>query len=105
MTQEKFKKYVFFLILSIFFATIGAGSMKNQEIEVTGRVFVMGHEPFTQVAVELADGRVFALIGSHDKDLRAMQGKKLNIKGVSRGKTPQGVETIEVKEFAVMEGR
>ncbi|MGB9700965.1 MAG: hypothetical protein ACPL5I_16455 [Thermodesulfobacteriota bacterium] len=77
--------------------------MKNQEVEVTGRIFVMGHEPFTQVAIELADGRVLALVGSYDKELRARQGKQLIIKGILKDKTPQGVEAIEVKEFKMAE--
>lgn len=102
MAKEKFKKYFFLLTLLTFLANIGAGGMPNQEIEVAGRIFLMGHEPFTQVAIELADGRVFALIGSFDKDLRAMQGKQLIIKGTPKGKTPQGVEAIEVKEFKVV---
>lgn len=105
MAKGKFKKYFFLLTFLTFLVNIGAGSMKNQEIEATGRIFVMGHEPFTQVALELADGRVFVLLGSHDKELRDLQGKRLNIKGISRGKTPQGVEAIEVKEFMVMEAR
>ncbi|MGQ9693478.1 MAG: hypothetical protein ACUVWV_01910 [Thermodesulfobacteriota bacterium] len=73
--------------------------MKNQEIEVTGRIFLMGHEPFTQLAIELTDGQVLVLKGSYEKELRHMQGKQLIIKGVSTGKTPQGIRIIEVKEF------
>lgn len=103
MGQGKINKYFFLLILLIFLGNIGAGSMKNQEIEVTGRIFVMGHEPFTQVAIELADGRIFALIGGYDKSLRSLQGKQLIIKGIPRGKSPQGVETIEVQYFKISE--
>jgi len=97
------KKYFILLISLIFLGNIGAGSMKKEEIEVTGRVFVMGHEPFTQVAIEVVDGRVFALKGEYEKELRQWQGRQLYIKGLPAGKTPQGVEAIEVKEFRVLE--
>lgn len=105
MAKEKIKKYLFLLLLLTFLASIGAGSMRNQEIEVTGRIFVTGHEPFTQVAIELSDGRVFALMGIYDKELRSWQGKKLTIKGIYRGKTAQGLEGIEVKEFKIWESK
>lgn len=79
--------------------------MKNKDMEVTGRIFIMGNEPFTQVAIALADGQVFALKGSYEKELRRLQGRQVNIKGLLGGKTPQGVEEIEVKEFKILEPR
>lgn len=101
MAGKKIKKYFFFIILFISLSNFGAGTMKNQEIEVTGRIFLMGHEPFTQVAIELADGHIFALIRTRTQELRSLQGKQVIIKGISRGKTPQGIEELEVKEFKV----
>lgn len=85
--------------------TLGAGSMKIQpeEIEATGRIYVMGNEPFTQVAIRLDDGRVFALMGEYDKELRALQGKRLTVRGNQGEKTRQGADSIEVKSFQVME--
>ncbi len=63
-------------LLLVLFGIIGAGSMKGEkeEIQVTGRIYVMGNEPFTQVAIQLDDGKVYALIGEYDKDLRALRG-------------------------------
>ncbi len=105
MAKGIFKKYFFLLILLTLLIHIGAGSMKNQEIEVVGRIFVMGHEPFTQVAIELANGRVLTLEGMHEKDLRNLQGKQLMVRGVSKGQTPQGIEVIEVKEFRLADSK
>jgi hypothetical protein len=92
-------------LLLVVFGIIGAGSMKGEkeEIQVTGRIYVMGNEPFTQVAIQLDDGKVYALIGEYDKDLRALQGKRLSVVGKLGGKTPRGVEAIEVKSVQVLE--
>jgi len=91
-----------FLLLA---GSLGAGSMKveKEEIQVVGRVYVMGNEPFTQVAIELEEGKVFALTGEYDKELRGFQNKRLIVRGWLSGKTPRGVEAIEVRSFQVME--
>jgi hypothetical protein len=87
------------------FGTIGAGSMKveKEEMQVTGRVYVMGNEPFTQVAIQLDDGRIYAMTGGYDKELRGLQGKRVTVNGKLSGKTPRGAEAIEVKSFQVLE--
>ena len=92
---------LFFVLLG----TLGAGSMKvgKDEIQVTGRIYVMGNEPLTRVGIELDDGTVYALIGEYDKQLRGLQGKRLAVGGKLRGKTTRGVDAIEVKSFQVME--
>jgi hypothetical protein len=92
----------FFLSLA---GTIGAGSMKveREEIQITGRVYVMGNEPFTQVAIQMDDGKVYALTGGYDKELRSLQGKRVAINGKLTGKTPRGAEAIEVKSFQALE--
>ena len=92
-------------LLLILLGNIGGGSMKmeKEEIQVTGRGYVMGNEPFTQVAVHLDDGKVYALTGEYDKELRSLQGKRLTVKGKLSGKTPRGAEAIEVKSFQLSE--
>jgi hypothetical protein len=98
-----------FLVITALLLTllgvIGAGSMKGvkEEIQVTGRVYVMGNEPFTQVAIQLDDGKIYALTGEYDKQLRSLQGKRLSVVGIPGGKTPRGAEAIEVKSFQILE--
>jgi hypothetical protein len=91
--------------LLILLGIIGAGSMKveKEEMQVTGRVYVMGNEPFTQVAIQLDDGRIYALTGGYDKELRGLQGKRVTVNGKLSGKTPRGAEAIEVKSLQVLE--
>ncbi|MCX5910222.1 MAG: hypothetical protein NTY64_24375 [Deltaproteobacteria bacterium] len=71
------------------------------EVQLTGKIYIMGNEPFTQVALEQDDGQVYALIGEKEKELRALQGKRLTVTGVGRGKTARGVESIEVRTYQV----
>ena len=89
----------------IFLGTLGAGSMKlgNEEVEIVGRVYVMGNEPFTQVALKLDDGQVYALLGEHDKELRGLQGKRLSIVGTPSEEKPRGAKAVVVKSFKVLQ--
>jgi hypothetical protein len=93
------------VLFMVLLANLGAGSMKmdKEEIQVTGKVYLMGGEPFTYVGIQLDDGKVYALIGEHEKELRSLQGKRLTIKGTLSGQTTRGVEAIEVKSFKGME--
>jgi hypothetical protein len=93
------------MLLLVFLGTPGAGGMgmTKAEIEVTGRIYLMGNEPFTQVAVELDDGTVYALVGDRGKELRGLQGKRLIIRGRVSGKKAQGVEALQVQSYQIME--
>lgn len=107
--SKKFLKFprVFLVgaLILVLLGTLGAGSlkMKKDEVQVTGRVYVMGNEPFTQVAIQLDDGKVYALTGEYDKELRSLQGKRVTVKGRLIGKTPRGAESIEVKSYQLSE--
>ena len=97
----------FFLLSFIFVATLGAGSLKGgrEEMEVTGKVYVMGNEPFTQVAIRTEDGQVYALVGNHDQELRRLQGRRVAITGQPSEERPRGAQAIEVNSFRVLEER
>ena len=75
----------------------------KEDIQVTRRIFMMDNEPFMQVAIQLDDGKVYALIGEYDKDLRALRGKRVTVNGKLSGKTSWGAEAIEVKSFQRLE--
>jgi hypothetical protein len=51
----------------------------------------MGNDPFTLVAIHLDDGKVCALTGEYDKQLRSLQGKRLSAVGKTGG-NPPGVQ-------------
>ena len=93
------------LLISIFLLTLGAGSMKSKsdEIQLVGRVYVMGNEPFTLVALKLDDGEVYALLGEHDKELRGLQGKRISVVGKASEEKPRGAKAMIVESFKVLE--
>jgi hypothetical protein len=95
------------LLFSIFLLTLGAGSMKSgsDEIQVVGRVYVMGNEPLTRVALKLDDGQVYVLLGEHDKELRGLQGKRLSVVGKPSEEKPREAKAIIVKSFKVLESK
>ncbi len=75
----------------------------SEELEIVGRVYVMGNEPFTQVALKLDDGQVYALLGEHDKELRGLQGKRLSVVGTPSKEKPRGAKALVVKSFKVLQ--
>ena len=97
----------FFLLSFILVATLGAGSLKGgrEKMEVTGKVYVMGNEPFTRVAIRTEDGQVYALVGKHDQELRRLQGRRVAITGKPSEEKPRGAQAIEVKSFRVLEDK
>jgi hypothetical protein len=93
-------------LLLLFLGNLGAGSLKMEEaIQVTGRIYVMGHEPFSQLGIELDNGEVYALVGDREKVLRGLQGKRLTVKGKFGGKTRGGAESIQVSSFKAAESK
>jgi hypothetical protein len=93
------------LIPFLFIVTLGAGSLKEGkgEMEVTGKVYVMGNEPFSQAAIQMDDGQVYALVGVHEKELRRHQGRRVSVTGRPSVEKPRGSKAIEVKSFRVLE--
>jgi hypothetical protein len=95
----------FILLAFVGAATLGAGTMKkgSDEMEVIGKVYLMGNEPFTHVALKMDDGQVYALVGEHEKELRRLQGRRIKVVGSPSEKKPRGAKAIEVKSFKVVE--
>jgi hypothetical protein len=92
------------LIIFILFAALGAGTLKqgSGEMEVTGKVYIMGNEPFTQVAIETKDGEVYVLLGEQAKDLRRLQGRRVSVVGKPSEEKPRGAKALEVKSYEVL---
>ena len=97
-----------FLFLLVVVGGLGAGKhmpKEGNEIEVTGRIFIAGHEPFTQVALEQDNGAVLILVGEHEKALRGLQGKRLVVTGILGGKTDRGAQSVEVQSYRPAEDK
>lgn len=102
---SKLRRLLFFaLVLFVILGTLGAGSMKSgEQMEIVGKVYVMGNEPFTKVAIKLDDGQVYALLGEYDQELRKLQGKRILVTGEPSEEKPRGANAIVVRSFKVVE--
>jgi len=81
------------LFLCVFFLT-GIGC--KDVIDVVGRIYIVGNEPFTEVAIETEDGETYAIVGEVADSLRKMQGELIEIKGKLKGKTSYTKQSIYV---------
>ena len=86
-------------------ATLGAGSMKkgSDDMEIIGKVYLMGNEPFTHVALKMDDGQVYVLLGEQEKELRRLQGRRVTVVGRPSEEKPRGAKAIEVQSFRAAE--
>jgi hypothetical protein len=77
------KTFIFYFFF--FFSFIGCyyPEQKNEPIItiIEGKVYVVGNEPFTELAIQTKDGKVYTLRGNLVFDLRGLQGEWLKLKG------------------------
>jgi len=79
-----------------------AGSL----ITVRGRIYITGNEPFTEVALESQDGKVYILKGWGVNELRGLQGRIVEVEGrlMKRRVEEKGAqEVIKVEKFTLRE--
>lgn len=68
-------------------------------VTVTGRVVVIGNEPFTALAVSTADNVTFELTGEKAGELRALQGVTVEVSGRSAGRGRYAAQSVEVTGY------
>lgn len=80
---------------------------RGETIEVSGRIYNIGNDPFTQLAIETDDGLVYGLISkSKVTGLGDLGFKRAKVKGYLLGRTPPSFRTeksIDVIDFEVIE--
>ena len=101
------------IILSILITgIIFCSYSKNNNITVDGFINVYGNEPFTYIGIKTENNKEYALNASDDvlKELRASQGKKIEIIGLLIPKDKDSYEMnmlkdgrIEVTEWSIVE--
>jgi hypothetical protein len=67
---------------------------------IQGTVFVVGNEPFTTLAVEVSQGKMYRIASSADirQHLLALQGKKVELQYSSVDTTAEGI-MLQVERF------
>jgi hypothetical protein len=94
-----------FFTLSLSSCTVHAVDSKGGQemLTVTGKIRIVGNEPFTHLVLTTDDGKDYLIQGNLEKELRALQYQRITVSGK---KLPPGVEfeyQIEVKEYEIIE--
>jgi uncharacterized protein YcfL len=82
---------------------LGNGCSSHKETirgTIQGTIFVVGNEPFTALAVEVSQERMYRIASSADirQHLLALQGKKVELQYSSVDTTAEGI-TLQVERF------
>jgi len=94
------KKIFLLALVALLSACVQDSEIPDTGIEVRGRIYVTGNEPFTQLAVETPEGS-YCLTGPLAEEIRQMQGQTLTLRGELTDEfcsTSLG-EAIAVEEF------
>jgi len=94
------KRIALIAFIALISACVQDSGIQDTGIEVRGRIYVTGNEPFTQLVVETEDGN-YCLAGPLAEEIQRMQGQVLTIRGELTDEfcgTSLG-ETIYVEEF------
>ncbi len=94
------KKIALIALVALLSACVQDSGIPDTGIEVRGRIYVTGNEPFTELAIETEDGS-YCLTGPLAEELQQMQGQTLTIRGELTDEfcgTSLG-EAIAVEEF------
>lgn len=90
-------KGILIVLFMCMFFLIGIGC--KDAINVVGRIYIVGNEPLTEVAIETEDGKTYAIVGEVADSLKKMQDELIEIKGKLRGRTSYTKQSIYVVEY------
>jgi len=95
---------VFFTLFLSSCTVHAVDSEGDQEmLTVTGKLRLVGNEPFTHLVITTDDGKDCLIQGNLEKELRALQYQRITVTGE---KLPPGGEfeyRIEVKEYKIID--
>jgi hypothetical protein len=76
---------------------------EDEMITLTGKLRLVGNEPFTHLVISTDDGRDYLIEGPLEEQLRALQYQMVTAKG--KNLPPKGPFTyrIEVKEYSIID--
>ena len=94
------KKIFLLALVALLSACVQDSEIPDTGIEVRGRIYVTGNEPFTQLAIETEGGN-YCLIGPLAEEIQQMQGQTLTTRGELVDEVCRTAlkETIYVEEF------
>jgi hypothetical protein len=95
----------FFFILLLSSCTVHAvDSEGGQEmLTVTGKIRLVGNEPFTHLVITTDDGKDYLVQGDLEKELRALQYQRVTVTGKHLKPEGEFKYRIEVKEYSIID--
>ena len=72
-------------------------------ITVTGKIRVVGNEPFTHLVITTDDGKDYLVQGDLEKELRALQYQRVTVTGTHLEPAGEFKYRIEVKEYNIID--
>jgi hypothetical protein len=99
-----------FLIAALLACAAGprSGNADNlppgERVTLSGKVLLIGNEPFTMPAVETEDGTVYRIIGPGSKELKRMQLNYIEISGLisKEGGAEETIRINDAQDFKVI---
>jgi hypothetical protein len=99
------------LCFSVFFSVFlsscsvhAVNSIEEQEIiTVTGKIRVVGNEPFTHLVITADDGKDYLVQGDLEKELRALQYQRATVRGTHLKPAGEFKYRIDVKEYNIID--
>lgn len=90
-----------FIFLFLSSCTVHAVDSKSGQgiITVTGKIRLVGNEPFSHLVITTDDGRDYLIQGDLEKELRAYQHQTVRVKGEKLLPKGEFFYRIEVKEY------
>ena len=72
-------------------------------ITVTGKIRLVGNEPFTHLVITTEDGKDYLIQGDLEKELRALQYQRVTATGTPLKPEGEFKYLIEVKEYNIID--
>ena len=70
---------------------------------MTGKIRLVGNEPFTHLVISTDDGKDYLVQGDIEKELRALQYQRVTARGTHLKPSGEFKYRIEVKEYNIID--
>jgi hypothetical protein len=94
-----------FIFLFLSSCTVHAVDSKGAQemLTVTGKIRLVGNEPFTHLVITTDDGKDYLVQGELEKELRVLQYQKITVRGKHLPPEGEFIYRIEVTEYKTVD--
>jgi hypothetical protein len=90
-------------IFTLLFLFCQPKSTRDTIVSMKGQLYVMGNEPFTQLAFRTTDGKIFILKPSQKEQFIVYQNKSIQIKCLILNITIENKPVLQILDIKVLE--